>query len=102
MERSKSVMEKSWNSVFKFLWEPCSASSGGVVSKAYGPGTGTIWMDDVECLGDEHHLGQCQLGFWGRSNCDHNEDVSCVCAPLSSGDSEFLKPRPQNYRCCLQ
>ena len=22
MERSKSVMEKSWNSVFRFLWEP--------------------------------------------------------------------------------
>ena len=25
MERSKSVMEKSWNSVFRFLWEPYPA-----------------------------------------------------------------------------
>ena len=24
MESSNLVMEKSWNSVFKFLWEPCN------------------------------------------------------------------------------
>ena len=24
MEKSKSVMVKSWNSVFRFLWEPCT------------------------------------------------------------------------------
>ena len=28
MERSKSVMENSWNSVFKFLWEPCVCDWG--------------------------------------------------------------------------
>ena len=26
MESSNLVMEKSWNSVFKFLWEPCYLS----------------------------------------------------------------------------
>lgn len=44
------------------------------------PGTGTIWMDDVSCTGNEPLLGQCPFRGWELHNCNHNEDVSITCS----------------------
>jgi len=43
----------------------------------YGAGTGEIWLDDVDCGGDEGSLDQC--GHSRYSNCRHSEDVSIAC-----------------------
>ena len=41
---------------------------------------GTIWLDNVACLGSEGSLMDCSnLGF-GVHNCDHTEDVSVMCS----------------------
>ncbi|XP_052239707.1 adhesion G protein-coupled receptor L3-like isoform X4 [Dreissena polymorpha] len=46
----------------------------------YGQGTGTIWLDDVRCLGNENDIDRCPHSAWGTHNCRHGEDVGVVCA----------------------
>ncbi|KAH3690821.1 hypothetical protein DPMN_191677 [Dreissena polymorpha] len=46
----------------------------------YGQGTGTIWLDDVRCLGNENDIDRCPHSAWGTHNCRHGEDVVVVCA----------------------
>jgi len=45
----------------------------------YGPGTGQIWLDDLDCTGYETDLGKCRHSDWGVHNCGHSEDVSITC-----------------------
>ncbi|KFW10598.1 Deleted in malignant brain tumors 1 protein, partial [Eurypyga helias] len=45
----------------------------------YGQGTGQIWLDEVNCTGEERDLSECQARPWGVHNCHHVEDASVEC-----------------------
>ena len=45
----------------------------------FGPGYGTIWLDNVECTGDEDTLDQCPHAGLGIHNCGHGEDAGVNC-----------------------
>ncbi|WAQ95363.1 DMBT1-like protein, partial [Mya arenaria] len=45
----------------------------------YGPGTGTIWLDDIKCFGNETDIADCQHSEWGKSDCNHDEDIAVDC-----------------------
>ena len=60
-----------------------------MIGHRYGPGNGTIWMDDVHCNGPETSIAKCQHRGWNVHNCGHNEDVSVSCgtSPVQYGNS---------------
>jgi len=48
-------------------------------SAHFGEGSGKIWLDDVQCVGNERSIEDCQHGEWGIPNCKHSEDASVIC-----------------------
>lgn len=49
------------------------------VDVIFGVGLGVIWLDDVECYGNEIFLLECFSRFWGEYNCGYIEDVGVIC-----------------------
>jgi len=45
----------------------------------FGAGNGPIWLDRVQCTGNETALDQCIHSRWGSNNCDHSKDVGIKC-----------------------
>jgi len=52
---------------------------GQMIDNKYGAGVGRIWLDDVECRGNETFIGDCSHRRWGYHDCRHHEDVSIAC-----------------------
>ena len=51
-----------------------------IASTHFGQGTGDIFMDDVNCAGNESNILACGYSGWGRHNCNHREDVGVECS----------------------
>uniref|UniRef100_A0A8D2LII5 Soluble scavenger receptor cysteine-rich domain-containing protein SSC5D n=1 Tax=Varanus komodoensis TaxID=61221 RepID=A0A8D2LII5_VARKO len=63
----------------------CRELSCGNASKAlggahFGQGSGPIWMEGVNCTGEEAFLRDCPQGPWGQHSCDHSQDASVECS----------------------
>ena len=46
----------------------------------FGQGVDPIWLDNVQCTGNEQSVAQCFHNGWGDHNCRHTEDAGVVCA----------------------
>ena len=69
---------------------PFYNSNGGraVTMAAYGPGSGTILIDELNCLGVELTIAQCKALPLGRHNCRHIEDAGVICNVQESSRSQ--------------
>ncbi|XP_034418124.1 macrophage receptor MARCO isoform X2 [Cyclopterus lumpus] len=43
------------------------------------PGSGRIWLDELQCLGTESDIFSCRHRGVGVNNCQHNEDAGLHC-----------------------
>ncbi|WAR30551.1 DMBT1-like protein [Mya arenaria] len=75
--------QKSAHVVCTWFGKP-NAVAVPLTNAFYGQGSGTIWLDDVICSGQEIGLGACQHKPWGQSNCDHSEDAGVMCLPANN------------------
>ena len=54
-------------------------NSSAYFGTEFGPGTGTILLDNLQCTGDEHNLFDCPNSGIGNAGCSHSEDVGVIC-----------------------
>ena len=62
-------------------WTKSNISAGAVArtNAFYGAGTGSIFLDNVQCRGNELFLSNCSNNGVGVHNCVHNEDAGVRC-----------------------
>ncbi|KAL0616770.1 DMBT1-like protein, partial [Plecturocebus cupreus] len=96
--RVEILHQGAWGTVCDDLWDLNEAEvvcrqlgCGQAVSSPgeahFGPGSGDIFLDNLQCSGVEHYLGQCAHSGWSEHNCGHHEDAGVICS-----DAEDLPP----------
>ncbi|KAJ8035485.1 Neurotrypsin [Holothuria leucospilota] len=88
--RVEIFMNGQWGTVDDDPWNDIDAGvvcrqlgylHGGAAFRVghFGEGTGPIWLDDINCVGNEPHLMKCAHGT-DTSEDNHSEDVGVRCA----------------------
>ncbi|XP_029473791.1 putative DMBT1-like protein [Rhinatrema bivittatum] len=58
----------------------CGHALSAVGSAHFGPGSGTFWLEDVNCDGSETIFSKCQSTFSIGDGCTHATDATVICS----------------------
>ena len=77
-----TVCDDSWN--LKDAQVVCQQLGCGRALAApgnayFGEGNGLIWLDELQCSGNESSLKDCGHQQLGTHNCGHSEDAGVIC-----------------------
>ncbi len=64
---------------FQILFKLFLTSGATAITSGFTDGNGSIWLDDVQCSGDEARLVNCNAQPIGQHNCSHIEDAGVNC-----------------------
>ena len=64
---------------------------------AYGEGSGTIWLDSLDCVGNESSIEDCPHGGWGNHDCSHQKDAGVICLTNHSALPAYGMRRIEPY-----
>lgn len=64
---------------------------------SYGGGQGKIWLDSLDCVGNESSVEECPHGGWGNHDCSHAEDAGVIC---QANDSALPAYGMYNHHTC--
>uniref|UniRef100_A0A3B3RUS1 SRCR domain-containing protein n=1 Tax=Paramormyrops kingsleyae TaxID=1676925 RepID=A0A3B3RUS1_9TELE len=89
--RVEVLHEGQWGTVCDHDWDmkdaavvcrqlQCGTALRNPVPTFFDPGTGPIWLDEVDCKGTEMSLWHCPSAWWGQNGCVRKEDVGVVCS----------------------
>ncbi|XP_077443685.1 scavenger receptor cysteine-rich type 1 protein M130-like isoform X2 [Stigmatopora argus] len=92
-----------WGSVCDDYWDmngarvlcrelQCGSALLALKGGRFGAAPGPIWLDDLQCTGNEPSVLKCQHRPFGDNNCGHEEDAAVVC-------SEHLRVINGSGRC---
>ncbi|KAG7999857.1 Neurotrypsin, partial [Nibea albiflora] len=90
-----------WGTICDDQWDDtdaevvCRQLNLGGVAQAwtwahFGQGAGPIWLDGVQCTGNELSLEECPHNIWEQHNCDHMEDAGVSCNPYTDGADDMF------------
>jgi len=63
--------------------------SGRYIDRAYDGVSGPIWLDNVQCTGNESSIIECRHNGWGVHDCLDREIVSVRCSYGKSSSAQF-------------
>ncbi|XP_070839400.1 scavenger receptor cysteine-rich domain-containing group B protein [Chaetodon trifascialis] len=89
--RVEMYSDSGWGTVCDDAWDfpdaqvvcrqlGCGKAMVARVESFFGPGTGTILLDNLKCSGTEDSLQECSHISWQVHNCDHSEDAGVTCS----------------------
>ncbi|XP_036941411.1 deleted in malignant brain tumors 1 protein-like isoform X1 [Acanthopagrus latus] len=88
--RVEVFYKSQWGTVCDDEWEMangdvvcrqlgCGHAVSTPTNAHFGRGSGPIWLDNVECTGQESALSHCHHNGFGENNCGHGEDAGVIC-----------------------
>ena len=95
--RVEIYLNRQWGTVCDDFWGIDDANvvcnqlgflgaSAALSTATFGRGNGPIWLDDVQCRGNESSLTDCEANAVGSHNCGHHEDAGARCNPCPAGN----------------